>query len=69
MEHRTQRAGEMSKSVQTSLRHVMARSDKNNVVKKIVVRRGLTQEEIDFRRYIDNDPNNPMARSQPTVSD
>lgn len=54
IEKRTQRTGEVSKSVNNSLRHAMARSEKKRKAKKKIVVQKLTQEEIDYLRYVDN---------------
>ncbi len=47
------RASEVSKTVNSYMRHGMARSEKPKIVKKKVEQRELTQEEIDFMRYVD----------------
>lgn len=60
VEKRTKRAGEVSKSVHLNTRHGMHRSEKPGIVKKKVEERKLTQDELDYLRYVDND-GNPLA--------
>lgn len=56
VEKRTQRASEVSKSVNFHTRHAMARSEKQKIIKKKVEVKVLTQEELDYIRYVANEP-------------
>lgn len=68
VEKRTQRASEVSKSVHLNMRHGMHRSEKPRIVKKKVEERILTQEELDYLRYVDNEgtpqPEGPSRQEQ-----
>ena len=54
IEKRMQRAEEAALSVNQSTRHAMARSSKPRVVKKKLEEKVLTQEELDYMRYVDS---------------
>lgn len=55
IEKRTQRSNEVSQSMNLTLRHVMQRSDKPRKEKKVIQKKQLTVEELDFMRYVDPD--------------
>jgi hypothetical protein len=57
IENRTVRAGEISKNANLRLRHSMFRSEKAKRMKKVVEQRHLTEQELDFMRYVGDDPN------------
>ena len=48
-----QRAEEAAQSVNQNIRHGMARSSKPRVIKKKAEEKVLTQEELDYMRYVD----------------
>ena len=54
IEKRMQRAEEAALSVNQHTRHGMARSSKPRVIKKKVEEKVLTQEELDYIRYVDS---------------
>jgi hypothetical protein len=53
IEKRMQRAEEAAQSVLQHTRHAMARSSKPRVIKKKVEEKVLTQEELDYMRYVE----------------
>ena len=54
IEKRMQRTKEASLSVNKTIRPVMTRSEKPRIIKEKVVESEMTQEELDYQRYVAN---------------
>ncbi len=54
IEKRMQRTKEASNSVNKSMKPAMARSEKPQIVKEKVQEKEMTQEELDYQRYVAN---------------